>query len=69
MSQQLNKEDERKLIKLAQQKNYDAIVALLDYRTEQAIEKLTKTSSDHRFIQGEIKALRGFIGDIVRTAK
>lgn len=62
----LSREELRKLKALCKQKNYEAVVALLDYSIAEGIERLIETGGDHRYSQGAIKALRDFRDDIVR---
>lgn len=69
MKTRLNREEISKLKRIAQQKDYDAIVALLDYRLTQVLDTLTETATDHRYIQGKYQALKSFRGDIVRELK
>ena len=66
---QLSREEVSNLKKLAQQKNYDAIVALLDYTLSQTLDTLVKTANDHRYVQGGFNALKDFRDNIVRTLK
>lgn len=61
----LNKEKLRQIKALAQGNDGDAMIALLDHHISSALEILVETTTDHRFIQGKLKALTILRDDIV----
>ena len=67
--EKLSREDLKRLKTLCKQRDYEAVVALLDYTISEGIERLVETVGDHRFSQGAISALRGFRSDIVPLLK
>jgi len=65
-STKLTREETLRLQKVAQSKDYEASIAILELHLFDAVDRLIKAPLDHRFIQGEIKALEGLREKIVR---
>lgn len=61
----LTRDELKRLKALAQRGDYSAIVALLDFRVAQELEKLVNCTDDHRYTQGKLKALSELRDDIV----
>lgn len=62
---QLKREELKKIKQLAQRGDYNAVVAIVDHHIAVQLDKLVNCTSDHRFVQGNLKALTQVRSDIV----
>jgi hypothetical protein len=61
----LTKQELNNIKQLAKSKDWEATVALLNYRISETLENYTVCSSDHRYVQGKLNALTSLMADIV----
>lgn len=61
----LNRTDKPKIVKMAQSGDYESIVGLLDHYISESLEQCVECTTDHRFVQGKMKALTKLREEIV----